>query len=181
MPNIAAVLKDEIRRLARKEAKSFSSAHKKEITRLKKAGRELRALLDNLAKQIKRTATGAAPAPAKTEGAEVPWVRKSRMTGKTIRELRARLKLTQAELAKLLGVSGLAVYQWEHNEGTLNLRRKSREGLIRLRSLGLREAHRQLEQLGGAAPAEPKKKRAGRPKKAAKPAPAKRGRKPKKK
>ena len=166
MPNIALVLKEEIRRLARKELKSSTATIQKELARVKKTARELRRQLDALAKQQKK-AVPTAPASAKVDGPSVPWVRKSRMTGKTIKELRVRLNLTQAELAKLLGVSGLAVYQWEHSEGTLNLRKKSREALLNARALGQREAHRRLEER----PAKEKpaaKQRRGRPAKAAK-------------
>jgi DNA-binding transcriptional regulator YiaG len=38
------------------------------------------------------------------------------MTGKDFREKRARLQLTQAQLAKQLGVSTTAVARWEREE-----------------------------------------------------------------
>jgi DNA-binding XRE family transcriptional regulator len=163
VPNIALVLKEEIRRLARKELKFTTAVFHKELVRVKKIARDLRRQLTTLAKnQTKSVRTAAAP--SKDAGPGLPWVRKSRMTGKTIRELRARLNLTQAELAKLLNVSALAVYQWEHSEGTLNLRKKSREALLTARTLGQREARRRISE-GPAKETPADKPRRGRPRK----------------
>ena len=161
MPNFALLLKEEIRRLARKEIKSSTDPLKKEIVRLRKTVRELRERIQS----AERSGSGAPrrkqAVASDTSESDKRWVRKSRMTAQTIRELRERLRLSQAGLAKLLGVSMLAVYQWEHSEGTLNLRSKRREALLSVRGMGLREAQRKLEEISGAA-GKPKR---GRPKK----------------
>ena len=70
------------------------------------------------------------------------------ISGKGIRRLRAKLGLTQVEFAKLVGVSGQAVYQWESTDETLKLRAKAKEGVQRAREIsGIREARLILEEM----------------------------------
>jgi DNA-binding transcriptional regulator YiaG len=88
---------------------------------------------------------------------------KLRFSAKGIRSLRRKLKLSQADFAKLVGVSDLAVYQWEKKEGKLALRQTTKTKLAEIRGLGRREA---LDRIGKGAENEEKAvkpaKRAGR-------------------
>jgi DNA-binding transcriptional regulator YiaG len=72
-------------------------------------------------------------------------VDKLRFSAKGVRALRRKLKLSQADFAKLVDISDLAVYQWEKKEGKLALRQTTRTKLAEIRGFGRREA---LEQLG---------------------------------
>ena len=72
--------------------------------------------------------------------------RRARLTPESIKRLRARLGLTQVQLATLLGVTGPAVAQWE--TGTSEPRGSNRAALVALRKLGRREVRRMLA--GGA-------------------------------
>ena len=64
------------------------------------------------------------------------------MTPRLIRALRSRLGISQAELAKLVGVSTVAVGQWE--SGRSRPRAESKARIAALRSLGRREVKRLL-------------------------------------
>ncbi len=152
MPNLAALLKEEISKIARKEVQD-------QVRELKKTVREQRDALARLEKQIgpvkaKAAAkpvaakpaatkpTAAKPAAAKArkapEGAKEKQIR---IAPDTIKKHRKRLKLSQAELGELLNVSTNTVLRWE--AGTSKPRSKHLSGLDQLRSMGLREVKKQ--------------------------------------
>ena len=76
-------------------------------------------------------------------------VEKARFTSKGIRSLRNRLRLTQADFAKLVGATPHAVYLWEKKEGPLNLRDKTKTALLSIRGLGTTEAKAKFEEAVG--------------------------------
>jgi DNA-binding transcriptional regulator YiaG len=56
---------------------------------------------------------------------------------------RQKLGLSAADFGRLVGVSGLSIYNWE--KGKVRPRRKQVEALASLRGVGKREARRRLE------------------------------------
>ena len=145
MPNIALVLKEEIRRVARKEIRLATDSLKKENARLRKALSEVRKQLAELEKQHKkivRTAPSGHPAPPVETENNRNWV-----TAKGIRSMRKKMQITQAEFAQLLGVSAQSVTTWERKDGKLNLRNNTRTAVAQLRGTGAREARAQLDAL----------------------------------
>ena len=141
MGKVETVLKSEIARLARREAKGLIGKHIDELRRLRKRvvslERELKAVKAARAQeQAKRKVTTAV---ASVAGEKAPTVR---MSPKLIRSLRSRLGISQAELAKLVGVSTVAVGSWE--SGKSKPRAESKAKTAALRSLGRREARRLL-------------------------------------
>lgn len=147
MPNIAAVLKAEIARIARKEGKTALTRLHASVSKTRKSSAETRARISELERQVKALAKQIGKhgregsIDEKSGGASV------RMTGKRVRSLRGRLGVTQAELGILVGVSAAAVAQWERQPGALKLRRKAQAGLAHARSLRAREARARLEEL----------------------------------
>jgi len=128
MPDIGKVLKDEIARIAKREAKSLLGAHIKTIRNLKQEVAELK-------KQIGKPSV-TPPAEAKTATTEKPEGKTARFTSKGIRSMRKRLGLTRAQMASLCGVSANAVGLWEGADaGKLNLRSKTRDRLIEVREM----------------------------------------------
>lgn len=161
MPDVARLLKDEMRRVARKELKLAVSEIKQTTAALRKTVAELRQRIEKLEREKKRLTKGlarqgVATPPEPTE--EAPQIR---ATSKTIRMLREKLGLTQAELALLLGVTGQSVYQWESKDGRLQLRSATRAALAEIRGLGKKEARKKLEEMGVAPEARrgPRKRR----------------------
>lgn len=143
--NALSVLKAEISRLARKEAKRV-------VAPVQKASATYRGLIAGLRKQVtslqKELAVlkRAVPSPeralaTKTEPEGRFWI-----TGKGIRTLRKRLGLTQVQFGKLAGVSGQSVVNWEGAEGKVEIRRK--ETMARLQGLKGKGKREVAEMLG---------------------------------
>jgi DNA-binding transcriptional regulator YiaG len=146
MPNIATVLKEEIRRLARKEAKSQVAALKKasaqqrrDIAALKRQLKTQERASARLAKAVSR---GGSEAPAESSGAPAP-----RISPTWLRKHRAKLGLSAADDARLVGVSGHTIYTWE--KGQNKPRAAQLEALASVRGLGKREA---IARIGGKTP-----------------------------
>lgn len=144
MPNIAAVLKDEIRRLARKEVKQQIAKTRNATTRYRREIAQLKRMLGLQERRLRALARPAGEVAAPDEGDEgVP--EGSRFSARSVRAQRKRLKLSAQEFAKLVGVSAQTVYQWE--QGKSRPRKAQFASLVAVRGLGRREA---LAQLGEA-------------------------------
>lgn len=142
MANIGMVLKDEIARLSRREirkqvepVRKASAAHRREIAALKRQVQELKRAVGVLAKRPRQQNEGKAGAST----------RPLRFVAKGLVSLRARLGLSAAELAQLMGISGQTIYNWEHKKTTP--RKEQLVSLADLRSLGKREVRLRLESL----------------------------------
>jgi DNA-binding transcriptional regulator YiaG len=145
MPNINKVLREEITRLSRREMRATSARLKKGVQRAHSACAELKARIRMLEARIVELARRTAAAPAEAVGAEAGAAGvKIRPTGAMIRKLRARLGLPQTRLAKLLGVSAQSVTHWESNAGKLKMRERTRQSLLKIRSLGKRAVRRMV-------------------------------------
>jgi DNA-binding transcriptional regulator YiaG len=146
MPNIAAVLKAEISRVARKEIRSETEQLKKaltsargEISALKKDLREIARLL----KATQRQSAATTRQPSKPE--EPSDGRQLRFSPTRLAGQRQKLGLSVANMAKLLGVSSVSLYKWE--SGQSRPRRAQLEAIAAVRSIGKREAVKRLEML----------------------------------
>jgi len=157
MSKLMTVMKDEIRRLARKEVVAVTAGLKKDQTAFRKTvaalrrqinehNRTIRQLLQVATKQVKMSAL----APVAPGGSKL------RITAKGVRALRKKLKLSQAQFGELVGVSGPTVLKWEHGSGLLKFRSRTRGALLSIRGLGIREARLRL---GGKSPESAAKRR----------------------
>ena len=144
MPDVASVLKQEIARLARKEIAATTRPQSKQIQSLKASIRNLRDQVATLEKAISKWSreTSRASSPSPVEAAPD---RAIRISPKSIKSHRRRLNLSQAQLAKLLGVSSASVAFWE--TGRSSPRGKNRQAIAQLRQMGAREAKARLEDL----------------------------------
>jgi DNA-binding transcriptional regulator YiaG len=149
MSNVVKILKAEIARISKREAKSATQAIGKSNTWLRKTVADFKKRLVVLEKENKRLVAAIkkykVEQPEKVEAEEG---KKARFTSKSIRGLRKKLRLSQADFGKLLGTTPHAVYLWEKKIGALNLRDKSKAAILSLRQLGAREAKEKLEELG---------------------------------
>ena len=158
--NVMSVLKAEISRLARKEAKGI-------VAPVKKASATYRSLIATLRKQVaslQKEVAGLKRAmpkvdkvlEAKTEPEGRFWI-----TGKGVKAMRKRTGLTQEKFAKLVGVSIPTVVNWEKAKGKLNLRKATGARLQGLRGKGKREVAEMLPKEAKApkAKAKPKAKK----------------------
>jgi DNA-binding transcriptional regulator YiaG len=72
-------------------------------------------------------------------------VDKVRFSARAVRAQRRRLGLSAADYGKLVGVSGLTIYSWEH--GNRRPRKAQLAALVTARRVGKREAAAKLEML----------------------------------
>ncbi|MFO7535460.1 MAG: helix-turn-helix transcriptional regulator [Kiritimatiellia bacterium] len=136
MANLGKVLKDEIVRISRKNALAFAKPMKAELRSLKRQ-------LAGMALELKavRSAAQRMPAVAVSENAEGAEAKSARaFTGKSIKSLRRKLKLTQVELARLAHVSPQSVVMWERKKGKIRLRRSTFEQMALVRLMNRAQA-----------------------------------------
>ena len=145
MPNYAKIFQDEVRRLARKELKSAFEKTVKDVVELRRAVSEVKRRIASLERETKRLSKEAERRASSAPAVPDKAVERARISGKTVRTMRQKLGLTQAEFAQLLGVSAQSVYQWERHDEWLQLRGATKKALVEARGLGVREARRRLE------------------------------------
>ena len=147
MTTLAIALKDEIRRLARKEIKAQTghtarmvAQYRREIARLKRQQREHEKKIAFLEGQTRKTLHSPAAA-AELNG-------RVRFSARSVKAQRQRTGLSAADYAKLVGVSPLTIYNWEHRKS--RPRKEQFAALVALRGLGKREAQAKLGLLAAA-------------------------------
>ena len=148
MADVAKVLKEEIQRLARKEAKAAVAQLRKDNAVLKRTIAEHKRRLAKLERENKdllREANKRGKAMAQATQVADTEVEKARITAKMIRGLRAKLKLSQPEFAKLVDVNPQTVYQWEHKSGRLAFRGGAKARIVEVRKITASEARALLE------------------------------------
>ena len=140
MPNIAAVLKEEITRLARKEAKAqvaplkkANAQYRRDIAALKREMQATRRQLDLLKAQDRRRRKKSVTASA---------AKGKRFSAAGLESHRAKLGFAAADYAELVGVSPQTIYNWENGRSRP---RQELAALAAIRGIGKREAERRLE------------------------------------
>lgn len=141
MNALANALKDEIRRLARKEIRVQTgktskavAQYRREIARLKRQQRDQTKKLAMLETLLR------APSSDQSNGS-------ARFSSKSVKAQRRRTGLSAADFAKLVGVSSLTIYNWE--SGKARPRQAQLSRLVALRGLGKREAKARLALVSG--------------------------------
>ena len=146
MPNIAGVLKDEIRRLSKKEIKAQVGKTQRAVVQYRRDIAKLKRLMSQQEKEIKLL-------KKRTEGPDQPQPDQNEMEGvrfsaRSVKAQRQRLGLSAADYGKLVGVSGLTIYNWEHEKA--RPRKAQLAALVAVRGIGKREALMKLAELGAA-------------------------------
>ena len=144
MTTLAVALKDEIRRLARKEIKAHTgptaqavAQFRREIAKLKRQSRDHEKKIAFLEAQERKRIGKPESANGTDDGA--------RFSARSVKAQRRRTGLSAADYAKLVGVSGLTIYNWEN--GKSRPRKEQLASLIAVRGLGKRQAQAKLELL----------------------------------
>lgn len=138
MPNIATAIREEVTRLARKELKKetavlkkASAQYRRDIAALKRHVAVLKKSNDLLKRNVL-----AKPVKAEPDASNV------RFSSKGLKTQRERLGLSASDYAKLAGVSGLSIYNWE--KGKTKPRKEQVATLAALRGITKREAEARL-------------------------------------
>jgi DNA-binding XRE family transcriptional regulator len=149
MPDLNKPIREEITRLTRKELKDALQSQHKINSALKKSLAAVKAECAELRREVKaiHKCLPKAPPVAKTPEVADDKLNRFRPTSKTVKQLRAKLGVSQNDFAKLLNVSLPCVRLWEQKEGPLQLRGKTKASLFALRTVGKREAKARLSEL----------------------------------
>ena len=146
MPNLQSILRQEIRRLARREVRSELEAtkkavaqHRREIAELKRRNTALERTVSYLQS---RETKGLKAGPAQAEPPQG-----TRFSVRSQKAQRRRSGLSQEDYASLIGVSSSTIYNWE--SGSTKPSGKHLATLVSLRGIGKREAKKRLELLKG--------------------------------
>lgn len=145
MTTLANALKEEIRRLARKEIKATTQSMAKAIAQYR---REIAKLKRQVRDHEKSIAALRSQRPAAPKLAAESTMR---FSARSVKAQRAKTGLSAADYALLVGVSALTIYNWEN--GKSRPRQEQFAALASLRGIGKREALRRLEALSNQAAA----------------------------
>ena len=143
MPNFASVLKNEITRVARKEArvenqhlKTAASRYRTDIATLKRQILELQKKV----KKLENSGTRRPLSPTTGGEAEV-----KRFSPKGLAAQRKRLGLSVVQFAELLGVSDQTIYKWE--DGKTRPRASNLPAIAAVRLMSRKDAGTRLSGL----------------------------------
>jgi DNA-binding transcriptional regulator YiaG len=142
MPNLAVTIKAEISRLAKKEAKAATTDLKRASVRYRVEIAKLKRFLGQQEREIKLLKKQAQKQPEHSSPDELEGVR---FSARSVKAQRSRLGLSAADYGKLVGVSGLTVYNWEQKKSSPG--KAQLAALVALRGIGKREALRRLAEL----------------------------------
>jgi DNA-binding transcriptional regulator YiaG len=142
MPNIASVLRTEICRLAKKEIKAHVGATKQAVAKYRGDIAKLRRMVTQQEREIKLLQK---QNPPQSQPPTEELSENVRFSARSVKAQRSRLGLSAADYGKLVGVSGLTIYSWEH--GTSHPRKVQLAALIAVRGIGKRDALKKLAEL----------------------------------
>ena len=111
--------------------------YRREIAQLKRQHRDLEKKVAQL--EVQRGKQFASTKPVTETNSD------ARFSARSVKAQRSRIGLSAAEYAKLVQVSPLTIYNWEHNKS--RPRKEQFAALIALRGIGKREARAKLAQL----------------------------------
>jgi DNA-binding transcriptional regulator YiaG len=144
VPNLQAVLREEIQRLARREVRSELQATKKAVSQYRRDIAQLKRTFADFDRRLQYLESCEAerlkagpPAKEPPEG--------TRFSPTALRNRRERLDLSREDFADLAGVSASTVYNWESERTKPSGEHLA--ALVALRNIGKREAQRRLELL----------------------------------
>jgi len=143
MANLLSALSEKMARVARKEIKSQTTSTKRAAVRYR---HDIADLKRQVAKLVKRLAQVEKHQP-KALTAPPELVETARFRADSVRSHRAKLGLSAAKYAQLVGVSDLSIYKWE--AGKSRPRKAQLAKFLAVRGLGKREV---LQRLGMAEP-----------------------------
>lgn len=141
MANLNHVLNEHIRRLARREITGHIKAIRKTMAQYRRDIVALKRQVDQLQKTINRLDQQCPPRPADTSAAP-PKVEGIRFRADGLKSHRTKLGLSAKEYGRLVGVSGLTIYNWEN--GKTRPRSQQLANLATVRGIGKREAMKRL-------------------------------------
>jgi len=136
--NLAGALRDEIRRLARKETRASVGPLRKTVLALRRKVAAQARLIQELERAAKRYAA-AGSVEASKAAPDGPQIR---FSAQWVRKHRKKLGMSRRIYAKLIGVSAQTIFGWE--SGGTRPRREALETWRRIRGMGTLEVRAML-------------------------------------
>ena len=183
MANLASTLKDEIGRIARSEIRKQTAGTAKAVSQGQRDVAALKRQIEDLQNKLSSLRAQDAPQPKagkKTSSRKAATKKKaaraassgsgqksprSRFSVKGLKAHRERLGLSADNYGKLIGVSGLSIYNWEQEKA--RPRESSIAAMMAIRGIGKREVAERLKALAKPQP-KANQKAAGKASKAGK-------------
>lgn len=146
MSSFSTAFNDEIKRIARRELKpdvtsirTTTTSNKHEIVALRKRVKELESMVLKLVKtQLKHGPESAA---------KVLTAKQTRWSAEGFAKLRKRLKVSAAQMGKILGVSSATVYHWENADSEVRPRPQNMPKILAARRLSPAKARQLLSDM----------------------------------
>jgi DNA-binding transcriptional regulator YiaG len=139
MPNVNAVLNEQIRRLARREIRANAKTIKKATGHYR---RDIAALKRQVSQVLKQIALLQKRLPNQPQDPPAEVIQKARLRIDGLKAHRTRLGLSAKDYGRLMDVSGLTIYNWE--AGKSKPRRSLLPRIVSVRGIGKREAMQRL-------------------------------------
>lgn len=143
MPNLATAIKEEIRRLSRREIKAETGSTKGAVAQFRRDIAKLKRLTQSQQKEIAFLKSQEHKRLGQPQPAEENELEGVRFSARSAKAQRDRLGLSQQNYAKLVGVSPMTIYNWE--SGNSRPRKEQLAALVAVRGIGKREAMVKLE------------------------------------
>jgi DNA-binding transcriptional regulator YiaG len=157
MPNFASIMKDEFRRLARREANALIKGLRRMVAQHRRDLAALKRLAPRLEKSVAFLESQESDRVAEPQVSE-KLAEKARFSARWLKSHRAKIKLSADQYARLVGVTGLTIYNWESGKGKPSKAKLA--ALVAVRGIGRRDALKRLELIGpGKRPVAKKAKR----------------------
>jgi len=144
LANLAVALKEVVRRLARKEIREETGKTKQAVNKYRRDIATLKRQLRAQEKEIAHLKAQERKRGGEEAVAEGPQ-EKLRFSARSVRAQRQRLGLSAQDYGRLVGVTPLTIYNWEH--GKARPRQAQFKALVDVRKLGKREAMAKLNEL----------------------------------
>ena len=139
MPTLQEVFRAVTQRLARREIRAATRTMRQELRALRRKLAGLPKTVSDISRHVTNLVRERDAQRAQLHSS-AEEVQAARFSPRLVKKLRARLKLTQGQVARLVGVSVAAVRAWEAGRSRPQGARRS--ALVALRKLGRREAAR---------------------------------------
>lgn len=147
MPNLSQILKAEISRISRREAKAMVGPVRQSNTALKQAVWLLKSKVLALETENRRLLAFYKAARENQTKVSAEQVQNARLTARTVRAMRRKMGLSRQAFGKLVGITGGAVFMMEQRHGRLRLRQQTLVNLLSVKGMGRREAKKRLDEV----------------------------------
>ena len=143
MANFAQLLKEEITRLSKKEARTAIAPVLAAIQTLRKANTEQKKKLAELEHLFQKYVSALPEIQSSPDGKTLNFDKKTRLGPGGIIRIRKRLGLDRQSMSRLLGVNPNSIFLWEH--GKNKPRPNMREKILSMRNLTRKDIQERLE------------------------------------